>query len=263
MVILRGGLEKGDLPAQMRVAVSLTETMCTFALQRRNMSRVTTDSVTISEDLAYPKHPFSADLTSTLSSLPEGFCDLALDSHLSVQVIQLLHRLNEMIRQGPESLTDIIMLDLMRISISPTARSLEKAIATLSLVFGILFGTKSDWKSRARVQSATQELLPSLTKSLFEEFRGMAGLDFVVWSVFLITTLQAESDSVPIKVESGGHEATEKESVNRILSRLIFEAGDLTEADMRRMVERYFWHNILDMRLSKMWRKMQALISGN
>ena len=48
-----------------------------------------------SPNLEYPKHPFSSELAHTIAKLPDGFGEVALKRHLSIQIIELLADVNE------------------------------------------------------------------------------------------------------------------------------------------------------------------------
>lgn len=49
--------------------------------------------------LSYPRHPFSTDVCNVLSSLPGGFCELALSGCLSIQCICILSSLSKKLQR--------------------------------------------------------------------------------------------------------------------------------------------------------------------
>lgn len=51
-------------------------------------------SISRTDPLTYPKHPFSPKLTDKIAELPPGFSMIALSGRLSVQVLDLLQRFN-------------------------------------------------------------------------------------------------------------------------------------------------------------------------
>lgn len=68
---------------------------------RAYLAKVETPSATPEEfidntpSLDYPKHPFSSELAAMVANLPEGFGEIALKRHLSIQTISLLCDVHE------------------------------------------------------------------------------------------------------------------------------------------------------------------------
>jgi hypothetical protein len=79
--------------------VCSTHALCSFAEQR--LHGAAQPAIVAEDELRYPRHPFSPELCTTCASLPLGLSDIALEGHLSEQVIDNLYQLSTIARDTP------------------------------------------------------------------------------------------------------------------------------------------------------------------
>ncbi|KIW80904.1 hypothetical protein Z517_03927 [Fonsecaea pedrosoi CBS 271.37] len=250
IVDLRGGLSTSDMPPQTRYSVTATEMMCDYAIQRRSRSPKT--NITPDSTLTYPTHPFPPSLSKVLSALPEGFSDLALKTRLSIQVIRLLYRMSKTVEKGPAEfpVDTSIAVEMMRLSMDSGARPLEKAIVTLSFVFGrFLFDVTTKGRgpvnSSRRTYQSMETTLRTLCQSIFEQLHPIdcAGRDFVAWAVFLLASAGVDY-GVPASMQRD------------MLRRLYVSAPAVrcSEAFLE-MLRKFLWHEKLMPCAQEMWER--------
>jgi hypothetical protein len=100
LIEMRGGVEGVQQHGWVKAALSAVEALAGVAPQKMVTAAVstqTTPTLTPPESPksttkpTYPTHPFAPDVCTVISRMPEGFRELALTGHLSVQ---LMNRLN-------------------------------------------------------------------------------------------------------------------------------------------------------------------------
>jgi hypothetical protein len=221
--------------------------MCDYAIRRRNRSPNT--NITPDKQLEYPRHPFPPALSRVISSLPDGFCEMALKTLLSYQVIQLLRRMAQTVEKSPAAFPEdtSIAVEMMRLSMESNATALERAIVTLSFVFGrVLYDaskTSNRVNSSARTYRSMREPLSALARSVFG-LAEKAGEEFVVWAVFLLASAK----------EDYGLERSLQDDTLARLRRAVPVAKKLDS--FKEMTKRYFWHTNLESQAEQLWKRM-------
>lgn len=223
--------------------------MCDYAIRRRGRSPKT--NITPDKKLTYPTHPFSPTLSKILSTLPRGFADMALKTLLSNQVIRLLNRMAATIAKSPTEFVDdtSVAVEMMRLSMEPEATALENAVVQLSLVFGRLLVevTMPGVHTRShRTYKSMKDTMETLAKSVFT-FEESAGREFVVWTVFLLVSVEEDNYGLPVPLQDD------------ILVHLRHTVSGVDQLNtLQAMLERYFWHENLVPRMVEMWERMAA-----
>ena len=135
----------------------------------------------------------------------------------------------------------------MRLSIESNASPLEKAVVTLSFVFGRVLSDATTKEQRINSSNRTyrsmKEPLSALSGSIFG-FAETAGEDFVAWAVFLLTSA---------KDDYGLSTALQDETLERLLTKV--PAGRRLKL-FEGMLRRYFWHESLVPHVDKLWKRM-------
>ncbi|KAJ9609407.1 hypothetical protein H2200_005734 [Cladophialophora chaetospira] len=250
IVALRGGLEASDLPPQTRYSITATEMMCDYAIRRRGRSPKT--NITPDKKLEYPTHPFPPALSKALSVLPPGFSDMALKTLLSYPVLKLLYQMTKIIEKGPAEFPKdtSIAVEMMRLSMESNATALEKAVVTLSFVFGRLLTDKTTKENRinssTRTYRSMKEPLSALAKSIFG-YEESAGQDFVAWAVFLLASVQEDH-------------GLSRALQHATLARLLTSVPTVRKLEVfKGMLGRLFWHEGLIPQAETIWKRMIEL----
>lgn len=224
--------------------------MCDYAIRRRGRSPKT--NITPDKRLEYPAHPFPSTLSKALSILPAGFSDMALKTLLSYQVIQLLYRMTMTIEKGPnEFFRDTsIAVEMMRLSMESNATPVEKAVVTLSFVFGRVYADATRREQRInssnRTYQSMKEPLSALAKSIIR-YAEIAGESFVAWAVFLFASAKEEY-GLSRTLQDG------------ILKQLLAAVPALRRLNVfKDMLRKYFWHESLGSHAEKVWERMMGL----
>lgn len=96
LIRMRGGIETLGWSGTLRQAVEIVTSFVAYSARRE--TPVPSPELAQSEilnELDYPSHPFSPNLSETISQLPPGFTEIALKRNLSLQMISLLVDLHE------------------------------------------------------------------------------------------------------------------------------------------------------------------------
>jgi hypothetical protein len=223
--------------------------MCDYAIQRRGRSPET--NITPDAKLVYPRHPFPPSLSTTIAALPVGFAEMALKTVLSQQVIQILFRMTKASQKGPRAFAEdtSIAVEMMRLSMEPKASDLEKAVVSLSFVFGRFLleaHVERNINSSQRTYKSMKQPLSTLSRSIFK-FVDMAGEDFVVWAVFMLASP---------RTEYGLSESLQ----DALLGQLVITIpGVKTQGRFKGELRKYLWHESLEHGADRMWYRMMEL----
>jgi hypothetical protein len=255
MIAIRGGLNTGDIPSHIQSSITLTETMCSFALQRSGEPHHT--SITTSSDSSYhyPTHPFPPEVTQKLSILHQGFSDMALKHRISTEVIGLLHEVTQAINIDPKAMPDETVISLMRTSMDIKPTALESTICALTFILRLLFGFKEGEHTTndvTQTHKTVRRLAPTLLASLFDDFCKVVGLEFVNWGAVVMFCFEEES-LTPDKgrEEQGGLQ-------QQIVGRLLSAIDGMELRQLQDIIGRYFWHDSLNPKLENMLERMKS-----
>lgn len=225
--------------------------MCDFSIRRRN--RPPNTNITPASQLVYPSHPFSSTLSQMLSTLPSGFSDLALQTLLSTQVIELLHRTRRTMDKGAaEFLRDTsVGVEMMRLSMEPQARALERAVVLLAFVFvRLLLDAACPRESRinntARTVRSIKDPVRELAAAVFD-LDTVAGPKFVLWAVYVLAAARPEY----------GLPAAAQDEILLRLRRVVPPAARLDV--FLATVRKFFFHDKLLPGLKELWDRMMEL----
>jgi hypothetical protein len=253
MVAIRGGLSSGDIPTHIKSSITLTETMCSFALQRSGQANHTSVTTSDSSTYHYPTHPFPPELTQKLSTLPRGFSDMTLKHRISIEVIDLLHEITQAIETDPKSMPDMTVINLMRTSMDTKPTTLESTICALTFILRLLFGFKEGEHTTndvAQTHKTVSRLVPSLLASLCEDFRNVVGLDFVIWGAVVLFFFEEEKLTLENEQKGVG------DLQEQIMGRLSCAVDGMELRQLQDTVGRYFWHKTLDLKLEKVCQRL-------
>ncbi len=104
LIRMRGGIETLGGNGTLRQAVETVTSFVAYSAKRETpVSSPKLSQKESSNDLDYPSHPFSAELSQTISRLPSGFTEIALKRNLSLQMISLLVDLHEQQQQQQQT----------------------------------------------------------------------------------------------------------------------------------------------------------------
>jgi len=223
--------------------------MVDLAIRRRGRSPQM--NITPEKKIVYPTHPFSPGLCKTIATLPGGFEDMALKRVLSVQVIDLLHRLTGMIERGPAEFPKdtSIAVEMMRLSMEPEANIVAKGVILLSFVF-VRYLSDNATKGSSSYQSmrtddAIKEPVGRWARVAFG-IQKEVDSDFIVWTTFVLW----------LACEDYGY--SEKEQ-DELVDRLARTQPAMKNKDrLSSVVTKYFFHRSLEQNLDVFWKCLTA-----
>ncbi|KAI1619110.1 hypothetical protein EDD36DRAFT_481155 [Exophiala viscosa] len=269
MVKLRGGLAANDVQPQTKYSITAcvhlihhnetvmtgltgegsAEMMVDLAILRRGLSPKM--NMTPNNKIVYPAHPFSPELCKTIATLPKGFEDMALKQVLSVQVIDLLHRLTRTIERGPAEFPKdtSIAVEMMRLSMEPEANIVEKGVILLTFVFARFLSDKATKGSSSpqsmRTDDAIKEPVGRWARFAFG-IQKEVDSDFIAWTTFVLW----------LACEDYGY--SEKEQ-DELVDRLARTQPTMKNKDrLSSVVTKYFFHQSLEQDLDMFWKSLMT-----
>ncbi|OAP59112.1 hypothetical protein AYL99_06410 [Fonsecaea erecta] len=99
LVEMRGGVDNLGWDGFLKNSIIGLESL--WAYHENKKMSISMNEASIK--LQYPKHPFPPDLCTLIAKLPEGFGEMALTGNLCVQILTILSRVSEWVKQlqGP------------------------------------------------------------------------------------------------------------------------------------------------------------------